>query len=116
LRWNDKQFGLQIGNEYLNNLKFADDIVLIAKKPQELQIMVNQLHSESHRIGLKMNKAKTKTMSSNIAQAPKIEVENEELETVQHYIYLGQMIQNNGSQEKELKKTCDDGMVKVWQT
>ena len=55
-------------------------------------------------------------MSSNIAQAPKIEVENEELETVQHYIYLGQMIQNNGSQEKELKKTCDDGMVKVWQT
>ena len=63
-----------------------------------------------------MNKAKTKTMSSNIAQAPKIEVENEELETVQHYIYLGQMIQNNGSQEKELKKTCDDGMVKVWQT
>ena len=104
LQWNDKQFGLQIGNEYLNNLRFADDIVLIAKNPQELQTMVNQLYSESHRIGLKMNKAKTKTMSSNIAQAPKIEVENEELGTVQHYIYLGRMIQNNGSQEKELQR------------
>ena len=78
--------------------------MLISKNPQELPTMVNQMHPESHRIELKMNKAKTKTMFSNIAQAPKIEVENEELETVQRYIYLGQMIQNNGSQEKELKR------------
>jgi len=42
-------------------------------------------------------------MFSNIAQAHKIKVENEELETVKHHIYFGQMIQNNGSQEKELK-------------
>jgi len=33
-----------------------------------------------------MNKEKPKTMFSSIAQAPKIEVENKELETVQHYI------------------------------
>ena len=78
--------------------------MLISKNPQELPTMVNQMHPESHRIELKMNKAKTKTMFSNIAQAPKIEVENEELETVQHYIYLGQMTQNNSSQEKELTR------------
>jgi len=32
LQWNDKQIGLQIGNEYLNNLRFAHDIVLTPPK------------------------------------------------------------------------------------
>ena len=41
LQWNDQQFGLQIGNGYINNLRFADDIVLMVKNPQELQTMVN---------------------------------------------------------------------------
>jgi len=43
LKWNEKNFGIRIGNEYFNNLRFADDIVLIAKDPQELQTMINQL-------------------------------------------------------------------------
>ena len=73
LKWNEKNLGIRIGNEYLNNLRFTDDIVLIAKHPQELQTVINQLHTESHKIGLKMNKSKTKTMFSNLSHiSPKI--------------------------------------------
>ena len=103
LKWNEKNFGIRIGNEYLNNLRFADDIVLIAKDPQELQTMINQLHTESHKIGLKM-RLKTKIMFSNLSHiSPNIYVDKEELVTVAHYIYLGQMVHMQGSPENEIK-------------
>jgi len=67
--------------------------------------MINQLHTESHKIGLKMNKSKTETMFSNLSHiSPKIYVDKEELETVAHYIYLGQMIHMQGSQENEIER------------
>jgi len=37
---------------------FADDIVLTANNLQELQAMVKELHTESGRVGLKVNKSK----------------------------------------------------------
>jgi len=67
--------------------------------------MINQLQTESHKIGLKMNKSKTETMFSNLSHiSPKIYVDKEELETVAHYIYLGEMIHMQGSQENEIKR------------
>ena len=62
LNWQETAFGIKIDNTYLNNLRFADDIVLVAKTPQELRIMVTELHNESSKVGLKMNKNKTKSM------------------------------------------------------
>ena len=41
--------------KYLNNLRFADDIVLIAKKEQELKVMANELKKASYEVGLSMN-------------------------------------------------------------
>jgi len=65
LNWQEKAFGIKIDNTYLNNLSFPDDIVLVAKTPQELQIMVTELRNESSKVGLKMNKNKTKSMFIN---------------------------------------------------
>ena len=68
--------------------------------------MINQLHTESHKMGLKINKSKTKTMFSDFPHStlPKVYVDNEELEIVSHYIYLGQTIHMRGSQENEIKR------------
>jgi len=66
LDWREKKYGLCIGEEHLTNLRFADDIVPIAKST-ELQQMMNDLTRESSRVGLNVNKAKTKIMSKTPA-------------------------------------------------
>jgi len=103
LNWQERAFGYKIGNTYLNNLRFADDIVLVAKTPQELQIMVTELHNESNKIGLKMNKSKTKTMFINTIPT-NINIGNEILEMIVHYIYLGQLIDLEWGQLREMRR------------
>ena len=41
MNWENK--GLKIDGEYLNHLRFADDIFLCTKPPQELEIMLQEL-------------------------------------------------------------------------
>ena len=50
--------------EYLNNLRFADDIVLMSECTDELQQMIMQLHRKIQKVGLKMNMKKTKVMDA----------------------------------------------------
>jgi len=46
-KWNPKGYGIKIGNETINNLRFADDIILVARTPKDLQQMLKDLHSIS---------------------------------------------------------------------
>jgi len=48
----------------LNNLGFADDVVLIGKNGDELSSMVEDLRRESEKMGLTINFSKTKIMSN----------------------------------------------------
>ncbi len=60
LEWDD--MGLKVDGEYLNNLTFADDIVLLSNSGEDLEKMISDLHRESLKVGLKMNMKKTKIM------------------------------------------------------
>lgn len=71
-----------------NNLRFADDIALIAANLNQLQTMISQLHQESGKVGLKMNLSKTKVMT-NIDDDTVIKVGHDGIERVDNYIYLG---------------------------
>src|ERR1700753_4275953 len=55
--------GKNVNGKFLNHLRFADDIILIATDLDQLQTMMNQLHQVSSKIGLKMNLSKTKIMT-----------------------------------------------------
>ena len=50
---------------YLSHLIFADDIVLIAQSPQELQEMLANIRHSSRPVGFNMNLEKTKVMLNN---------------------------------------------------
>lgn len=56
--WEKK--GIEVNGSYLNNLRFADDIVLISTKKEELTEMANELEKESRDGGLVMKMKKTK--------------------------------------------------------
>ena len=60
LTWETRD--LKIHGEYLSHLRFADDILICANTPHELQQMLQELADESENQGLKMNKSKAKVM------------------------------------------------------
>ena len=75
----------------------------------ELQQMILQLHKESQKIGLKMNMKKTKVMFNNYIPNHVIKVDDEIIERVQEYIYLGQKISANPNHESEIKRRIGMG-------
>jgi len=59
LNWNE--VGININDEYLHHLRFADDIVLLfVSGAKELQTRMEELSNESSAIGFKMNLSKAK--------------------------------------------------------
>ena len=85
LTWDTR--GVKIDGAYLSHLRFADDILICANTPYELQQMLQELSDESDNQGVKMNKSNTKVMMET--DTP-IYVNNTQIENVESYIYLGQ--------------------------
>ena len=48
----------------INNLRYADDITLMAESKEELKSLLMKVKEESEKVGLKLNIQKTKIMSS----------------------------------------------------
>ena len=81
--------GIKIDGETLTNLRFADDVALMTEDTTQMEEQLNTLNSISKEVGLKMHKGKTKYMT-NFETTNKVHIENEEIEKVQSYKYLGQ--------------------------
>ena len=100
--------GIKLCGEYLNNLRYADDTVLIAESEEELQKLVDRVKEGSLEYGLEMNTKKTKTMviRRNVKEEAKvnIKVDGVILEQVESYQYLGQLITDDGRCEKEIRR------------
>ena len=86
----------------LSNVRFADDIVLFARKPGDLQTMLQALSNSSRKTGLTMNMDKTKVMINR--QPSPIQVDSAHLQYIHEYIYLGQLVSFKQTTEKELKR------------
>ena len=63
----DWKGGFKIGGMTISNLRYADDIVLIAESAEELQELVDRLVREGTNYNLLLNASKTKVMT-NTAQ------------------------------------------------
>lgn len=107
LDWDE--LGIRVDGEYLSNLRFADDIVLISESGEDLQRMIQDLHSESSAVGLKINMKKSKVMSNCQAVRHAFRLGNEILEQVDEYNYLGQVITAGQNHEKEIRRRISMG-------
>ena len=58
--------GFNVDGEKLTDLRFADDVALIANSVADMEVQLNNLNRESIKIGLKMHKGKTKYMTNYI--------------------------------------------------
>ena len=61
-RLDEAQAGIKIAGRNINNLRYADDTILIAESEEELKSLLMKVKEESKKAGLKLNIKKTKIM------------------------------------------------------
>ena len=74
-----------------DHLMYADDILLISRSPEKLQVLVETVHTYCQQWGLTINKSKSKVQlfSKVGSKEPQIMLEGQILEVVSSYLYLG---------------------------
>ena len=60
----EAQAGIKIAGRDINNLRYADDITLMAESKEEIKSLLIKVKEESEKVGLKLNFKKMKIMAS----------------------------------------------------
>ena len=60
----EAQAGIKTAGRNINNLRYADDTILMAESEEELNSLLMKVKEESEKVGLKLNIQKTKMMAS----------------------------------------------------
>ena len=84
------------------NLRYADDITLIAESEEELKSLLMKVKVESEKFGLKLNIQKTKIMASG--PITPWEIDEETVETVSDFILWGSKITADVDCSHEIKR------------
>ena len=79
---NEAQAGIKIARRKINNLRYSDDIILMAES-RELKSLLMKVKKESEKVGLKFNIQKTKIMAS--IPIASWQIDGETMETVRDY-------------------------------
>ncbi|GFO12851.1 retrovirus-related pol polyprotein from type-1 retrotransposable element r2 [Plakobranchus ocellatus] len=67
--------GIKVGGQNINNLRYADDTVLIAENKEDLQKLLNIVEEENRKKGLELNSKKTEVMVISCKQeSPKCDI------------------------------------------
>ena len=97
----EAQAGIKIAGRNINNLRYADDIILMAESEEELKSLLMKVKEESEKVGLKLNIQKTKIMAFGPITSWQINVEI--METVANLIFGGSKITTDGDCSHEIK-------------
>ena len=100
-RLDEAQAGIKIAGRNIINLSYADDTTLIAES-EELKSHLMKVKEESEKVGLKLNIQKTKTMASGSITS--WQIEEERVEAVTDFIFLGSKITADSDCSHEIKK------------
>ena len=76
----EAQAGIKIAGRNINNLRYADDIALMAESEDKLKSVLMRVKEESEKVGLKLNIHKMKIMASS--PMPSHQIDKETRETV----------------------------------
>ena len=83
----EAQTGIKIAGRNINNLRYADDNILMAESEEDLKSLLMKVKEESEKVGLKLNIQKTKIMASGPITSWKID--GKTVETVSDFILGG---------------------------
>ena len=101
IRVEETQAGIKIAGRNINNLRYADDTIIMAES-EELKSLLMKVKEESEKAGLKINIQKTKIMASGPITL--CEIDGETVETVSDFIFSGSRITADGVCSHEIKR------------
>ena len=111
--------GSGIGGRVVTNLRYADDITLIAGTKEDLVEIMARVRKTSEKAGLYLNILKTKVMTTG--DIGEVTVDGNIVEVVTRFIFLGALITREGLSDKEIRrriamgKTAMRGLTTVWE-
>ena len=94
----EAQAGIKIARRNISNLRYADDITLMAESEEELKSLLMKVKEESEKVGLKLNIQKMKIMTSGPITSWEINGETES-----DFIFGGFKITADGDCSHEIK-------------
>ena len=101
-RLDEAQAGIKIAGRNTNNLRYADDITLMAESKEELTSLLMSVKEASEKAGLKLNIQKTKIMASTTITS--WQIDGETMETVRDFIFLDSKIAADCDCSHEIKR------------
>ena len=104
--WNagldEAQAGIKTAEININNLRYADDTILMAESEEELKSLLMKVKEESEKAGLKLYIQNTKIMA--FSPITSSQIDRETMETVRDFIFLGSKITADGDCSHEIKR------------
>ena len=79
----EAQAGIKIARRNINNLRYADDTILMEESEEELKSLLMKVKEESEKVGFKLNIQKTKIMA--FGPITSWQIDGETMETVRLY-------------------------------
>ena len=101
-RLDNEQAEIKLAGRNINNLKYADDITLMAESEEELKSLLMKVKMESEKAGLKLNIRKSKIMAFSPISSRQIDEDT--METVMDFILGGSKITADGYCSHEIKR------------
>ena len=95
----EAQAEIKISGRNINNLRYADDAILMAEREEELKSLLVKVKEESEKVGLKLNIQKINIMASSPITSWQIDGE-----TVTDFIFVASKITEDGDYSHEIKR------------
>ena len=105
----EAQAGIKIAGRNINNLIYADDTTLMAKSEEELKNLLMKVKEEREKTGLTLNIQKTEIMASSPITS--WQTEEEKVEAVADFIFLGSRITADNDCSHEIKRRSLEGKL-----
>ena len=103
----ETQAGIKIAGRNINNLRYADDTLLMAEREEELKSLLMKVKVESEKVGLKLNIQKMKIMACGPITS--WEIDGETVEIVSDFIFGGTKITADGDCSHGIKRRLFHG-------
>ena len=114
---------ISIGGRRICDLRFADDIDLMGGSNEELQILTDKLVERSGAYGMEVSAEKNKVMVKSVNNiSADITMNDQQLEEVTAFKYLGSTLSKDGRSTSEIKirlavaMTAMAGLQKIWRS
>ena len=110
---NELQTGIKIPGRNINNLRYANDTILMEESKKELKNLLVRVKEKSEKFGLKLSIKETKIMASNPITS--WQIEGDKVEVVRDFLFLDSKITVDGDCSHKIRR-CFFLAGKLWQT